>query len=59
MQKAERTPFCEPYDLDVRIMTEQMKAYFMSRGADAYTAGKQATVQSTAWCRDRPLCLHS
>ena len=32
-----------PYDLDVRIMTEQMKAYFMSRGADAYTAGKQAT----------------
>jgi MFS transporter, DHA2 family, multidrug resistance protein len=32
-----------PYDLDVRIMMEQMKAYFMSRGSDAYTATKQAT----------------
>ena len=32
-----------PYDLDVRMMTEQMKAYFISRGSDAYTATKQAT----------------
>ncbi len=32
-----------PYDLDARMMIQQMTSYFISKGSDAYTAGKQAT----------------
>jgi MFS transporter, DHA2 family, multidrug resistance protein len=31
------------WDLNTQMMLQQMKAYFISRGSDAYTAGQQAT----------------